>query len=247
MLGPCVSDLDVLWRLEGRDRELREVRARRGGIPTGHAVAQSALAGARASASVLEERARAGLLARRNAEKEIEALAQQENKFQNQLTLVKENDEYTALLHEIAAVRKKRDELETFILERMNEEEAQGRQEASARASVQAAEARAGDECARLDAEDAALAARERALEEERAGLLAGLSPALRGRYDRILKAKGSAVAELLRDACGGCGETLPPQVAIEVRRQRGVVACPGCGRLVVHPAEDASLPADPP
>jgi predicted nucleic acid-binding Zn-ribbon protein len=53
--------------------------------------------------------------------------------------------------------------------------------------------------------------------------------------YERIRKALGGkAVVAVRRNACGGCFKRVPPQVAVELRKNSRVMTCEHCGRLLV-------------
>jgi predicted nucleic acid-binding Zn-ribbon protein len=232
-------ELQSLWQAQGLDRALLGVRVRLAAFPAMREKIDLLVAQAKAGVTAADERGKASQLARREAEKTAESLVEQERKFQIQLTQVKKNEEYSALLHEIAGAQKKRSELETFVLEKMEQENAVSADVQKARAALADAEKAARSERARIDAEEATAKAQEKDLLAQREVALSGLPPVLRARYERILVAKkGHAIAELAGDSCAACGGRIPPQAAIQVRRRLAVVECPDCGRLLLHPPE---------
>jgi len=228
-------DLDRLVRAQEIDRVLTGTRGRLERLAPRRKAADDGVASARLALEQAEAHAKAVALARRTAEKDVETLGEQERKFQTQLTQVKKNEEYTALLHEIEAAKQKRSERETAVLETMDEEGRAAAAIAAAKAALAAAEKLAASEQSTIAAEESVVRAEEQALAARRDAVLADLPPALRARYDRLLGAKrGVAVAVLEKDACAACGSHLPPQKAIAVRRGEGVVECPDCGRILV-------------
>ena len=132
-------ELESLWRAQGLDRALLGVRERLGAFPARHMKVDQAVASAKAQMAAAEDRGKASS-SRRDAEKTAESLAEQERKFQIQLTQVKKNEEYAALLHEIASAQKKRGELETFVLEKMEQETAVVADAAKAKSALAEAE-----------------------------------------------------------------------------------------------------------
>jgi predicted nucleic acid-binding Zn-ribbon protein len=54
--------------------------------------------------------------------------------------------------------------------------------------------------------------------------------------YDRIRKSyrNGLAVVPVIRDACGGCFNAIPPQRQSEIRQRKKVMICENCGRILV-------------
>lgn len=54
--------------------------------------------------------------------------------------------------------------------------------------------------------------------------------------YDRIRKSyrNGLSVVPVLRDACGGCFNAIPPQRQSEIRQHKKIIVCENCGRILV-------------
>jgi len=54
--------------------------------------------------------------------------------------------------------------------------------------------------------------------------------------YERIRRSykNGLAVVPVLRDACGGCYNAIPPQRQSEVGQRKKVLVCENCGRILV-------------
>lgn len=87
-----------------------------------------------------------------------------------------------------------------------------------------------------LDSEQADLLRDREETLARRETLIAALEAPLRRRYLRV--ASGHAhrsLVPLSGDSCGGCGEAMPAQLALDVREGGAVVACEGCGRLVLR------------
>lgn len=54
--------------------------------------------------------------------------------------------------------------------------------------------------------------------------------------FDRIRKnyRNGLAVVPIVRDACGGCYNSIPPQRQSEIRQRKKIIVCENCGRILV-------------
>ncbi|MFN9710262.1 MAG: zinc ribbon domain-containing protein [Bacteroidota bacterium] len=54
--------------------------------------------------------------------------------------------------------------------------------------------------------------------------------------YERIRKSyrNGLAVVPIVRDSCGGCFNTIPPQRQSEIRQRKKIIVCENCGRIMV-------------
>ena len=64
----------------------------------------------------------------------------------------------------------------------------------------------------------------------------ASVDPRLLTSFDRIRKnfRKGLAVVPVVRDACGGCFNAIPPQRQSEIRQHKKIIVCENCGRVLV-------------
>ena len=62
------------------------------------------------------------------------------------------------------------------------------------------------------------------------------VEPRLLTSYDRIRKnyRNGLAVVPVVRDACGGCFNAIPPQRQSEIRQRKKIIVCENCGRILV-------------
>jgi predicted nucleic acid-binding Zn-ribbon protein len=54
--------------------------------------------------------------------------------------------------------------------------------------------------------------------------------------YERIRKSyrNGLAVVPIMRDSCGGCFNTIPPQRQSEIKQHKKIIVCENCGRILV-------------
>jgi len=62
------------------------------------------------------------------------------------------------------------------------------------------------------------------------------IEPRLLHSYDRIRSnyRNGLAVVPVVRDACGGCFNAIPPQRQSEIRQRKKIIVCENCGRILV-------------
>ena len=62
------------------------------------------------------------------------------------------------------------------------------------------------------------------------------VEPRLLHSYDRIRGnyRNGLAVVPVVRDACGGCFNAIPPQRQSEIRQRKKIIVCENCGRILV-------------
>jgi predicted nucleic acid-binding Zn-ribbon protein len=153
--------------------------------------------------------------------------------------MVKKNEEYQALLHEIEMVKGKRSDLETRVLQQLEAEEAlEGKRPALEQALAKAEEA-VRERVALIDQRESEARQRLEGLDAKRESELHGLTPQTRSRYDRIHQSRqGTAVVVIDKNACGGCYRALPPQIMQEAKKRDRLLNCEGCGRLVIYPPD---------
>lgn len=235
------EELQALWALHGLDERTVAIESALSRIPAERQVLSARLAAGRAVLEAQKRRLHDLLLTRRQIEKDIEALQVEEVRFQGQLPLVKKNEEYQALLHEIADRKSRRSERETNLLELMEEEQSLADAGPRAESELRVVVEEAGQRTSGLDAEEARGRSQAASLDAERQGWVVKLAPALKSRYQRTRTSlDGRAVVPILKGACGGCYRGQPPQVLQEARRGERLLLCDGCGRMLVWPPEEA-------
>jgi predicted nucleic acid-binding Zn-ribbon protein len=62
------------------------------------------------------------------------------------------------------------------------------------------------------------------------------VDPRVLASYERIRKnyRNGLSVVPIVRDACGGCFNAIPPQRQSEIRQRKKIIVCENCGRILV-------------
>ncbi len=72
------------------------------------------------------------------------------------------------------------------------------------------------------------------------------VDPRLLTSFERIRKnyRNGLAVVSIVRDACGGCFNAIPPQRQSEIRQRKKILVCENCGRILVDDDLDTQAEA---
>jgi hypothetical protein len=233
------AEIDALWRLHGLDEQVVQLDAALARLPEERAALAQRVAGEKARLETVKTRLSDLQKKRRDLEREAQALGETERRFQGQLQSVKKNEEYQALLHEIAATKGRRSDLETEVLLALEaEDEAQG-QRPRIEQSIAEAERDATTRLAALERDEAGLRARRERLEAERDEGMGALAAATRSRYERVRSSRGGrAVVPIAKGACGGCFRAQTQQVLQEARHRDKLLTCEGCGRLMVWPPD---------
>lgn len=139
-----------------------------------------------------------------------------------------------ALADELAALQARRVELERHLLELWQQNEDAARDLEAEQAAADAAQHRLARESEHL-----AVRCRraDRAVPEitnELLQLLQRLPRQVAGKLEKIAQRYADPVADLHLGACATCGQSLPPQKAVDADREVALVVCQGCGRFIV-------------
>lgn len=149
---------------------------------------------------------------------------------------VKTNKEFQALMSEIQYLASQIDKEETRLIAIDDESEARKREikritDRIANDKSALVAERSSLEGSLREAEDAL-----KIIEDEKLRIMPHISERVRALYARILRAKGdSGVANVVGDICQGCYSRVPPQKALEIRRNDDISTCEVCGRILVY------------
>lgn len=173
---------------------------------------------------------------------EIKEMEGRMKKYQDQLYKVKNNREYDAVTQEIELVKAEIGKRETRLLELMDlEKEVNEKIEQSAK-SIESLEIRLREKKKELEKRLEKTEKDEIALQDQRDKVVRKIEPRILSAYNRIRKAKKDlAVVPVIRNGCGGCYKTLPPQRVLEVREMNRLYYCEVCGRILVWDEEKAN------
>jgi len=179
---------------------------------------------------------------RRRRESEIAAARDKISHFKDQSLMVKTNDQYKALLHEIEHQETLIRNLEDQILGEMIESESLERK-------LREAEVRLAEERQQGQGEIAVAEQRQRQDEQElgqvrseRSAVQSQIAVDIYETYERISKGrKGEAVVPVTDGTCGACHVHLRPQVFSEVMSSDRLHMCESCGRILYYIVKPAA------
>lgn len=175
----------------------------------------------------------------KDTETEIKMVDERIIKSNETLRMVKTNKEYQVLLREVDDNKKRKDALETELLEFLDEKEkcTAKAEESGKELSLLQEQVRA--EQASIDkktVDDKELLAEYRTRQTDIGDTL---DPFLMDRFRKISKMnQGQAVAQVRNEVCTGCFMNIPPQLYIEVQRCNKLIMCPQCSRILYHKSE---------
>ena len=230
-----LPELEALLELQRYDARLMDTQKRRDEIPRRREALKAALDQARAASEQAKKDLEKARLDRRAEEKEIEVVQGEGVKLERQLLDVKTNHEYQAMLSQIAALKSKRSDRETVVLEHFEREEtlaAQAKQ-AEQRIAEEERKLKAGE--GELEKEAASLDQAIHSLQSDRDAVRPRIPAPVLARYDRLAGSRdGIAVAEVRKNACGACFKALTPHAIQNARKMDAVQQCEQCGRILI-------------
>src|SRR6202158_5854987 len=227
-----LPDIDKLLELQGADHEIRKLQNEVAALPKRMAVIEQKLAGTKAHLEKVRTAAKGDEANRKKFEANIKDLQGKISKYRDQSLDVKTNEQYKAILHEIQFAEQEIRVNEDRILEVMVNVEAREKEVKAAEADLKAETAeieKEKEEARKVSAED------QKKLSEwngKRDALRHGISEDLLRHYERVMKFRGSGLAEVRDHKCMGCQVKLRPQTYNEVRNGEKVMVCESCSRV---------------
>jgi len=155
---------------------------------------------------------------------------------------VKTNDEYRAALNEIDYMNRARTELESSILELMEESDGRNEQLETLESDFKIEDDKIrADRKVHEDERDNLISQRE--VFELEAGTVEASLPDNKLRvFRRIASVRGGVALSLTaKGTCGACNITLRPAVFQQVKANKKIITCDSCGRILYHKDPEAS------
>ena len=230
--------------LQGHDVEAKRLREEMAALPKHVAALETRTKAVEGQRAVIVDLIAKEDALRRRQESDIKDQRAKVERTRKHMDLATTTVQVTAFEHEIAFAQAEIGRLEDAEIESMERSEGLDAQKqladgavADAAATLERERQRAADTVAQ---DKTALAA----VEERRNAVRAEIGEAALSPYDRIAKAKGTAVAEALNQKCMACQMMVRPQRWNDLR-DRGndeiMMTCESCGRLLYYdPARDA-------
>ena len=170
---------------------------------------------------------------RRRVEGELSDQQELLKKYQGQLMLVKNQQQYAAAWKEIDATRKHVKELEESALKSMTDIDAVQQQLDQRQAGHDDLQSRYDSAHADWQHSLGDLRAEAEQLRKRSAAIEATLPVPMRNEFQKIFRQRqGVAVARVMNDSCSSCRTRVRPALAQQLRRGE-LVHCEGCHRIL--------------
>lgn len=228
--------LDRLIELQKLDLAIAKLEAEARAIPKAIDALEGRLAKARDTFDAANVQADQLQKDRRVKERDLEEASQNTKKKQARLFEIKTNEEYSAVLKEIEALKVKSSKLETEILEQMEQADVSAKAVREADQVFRTAQSELQKERQEKETQLAALQKELAGLQVTRKGQASRLDGELLRLYARLMRNRDVAVVVVADGSCQGCGMALTPQAYNEVKRNDRMFTCPSCNRILYFP-----------
>ena len=228
--------LTALYNLQKIESKLDEIAILKGELPIEVRDLEDEIHGLRARETRIEEEIN-GI--NEFIEQKKAAIAQSQDlikKYEKQSDNVKNNREYEAITKEIETQTLDLKLAERHIKDANEEIADKARVLDAAKKNIATKEANLKVKKGELDKIIAETEKEEAECRANSDKARAAVDPRLLVSFDRIRKnfRNGLAVVPVLRDACGGCYNAIPPQRQSEIRQHKKIIVCENCGRVLV-------------
>jgi predicted nucleic acid-binding Zn-ribbon protein len=229
--------LEILERLlvvQDRDRRLAQLKAELARIPSEIAGVDRRVRDETARLESAKQELKQLEADRKKLEIDADSKRAQITKYRTQLSLIKSNTEYQALLKEIAKAEEEIKQVEDVELEFMEKLERLQPEVKQEQTQLKEVTAKGETDKADLQKRKAIIEQELSELRAEREKLATQVDAEALARYERILRSKGdTAIVPVQHGNCGGCHLQIPPQLIHNAKNGNELTSCDYCGRIL--------------
>lgn len=228
--------LSALVKLQKIDSKLDEINILKGELPMEVSDLEDEIQGLHSRKNRIEEEINGiseFIESKKQAIKDAEALV---TKYEKQSEAVKNNREFEAINKEIEMQQLEGKLAEKHIRDANEELAEKVKMLDAAKKQIAAKEGVLNHKKSELEKIIADTEKEETHFKEVSEKARGGMDERLLFSYDRIRTSyrNGLAVVPVVRDACGGCFNAIPPQKQSEIRQRKKIMVCENCGRILV-------------
>ena len=226
--------LRALVALQEKDKVLDAIQKEIDAVPPRIAACKADLEGEKRHMDAAK--AKIAELEKRKKAKELDVAAKEDSarKRSAQLNELKSNDAYKAMQAEINQDKQAASDIETEILQLMEDIDKARAEEKAAVAEFKKTEEFAKKDLEKLEAELSHAKGRFETAKAERDAAAAPIPADMMKVYNHIrARGKPDAVVPVVGDHCAGCQINLAPSMLIELAKLKSLVTCESCQRIL--------------
>lgn len=227
------DQVEKLWELQQVVTQLGDCERQLATKPESFAAVDAEYEAANQETQKLQESLEAIATERRRVDGELSDQQEMLKKYQGQLMLVKNQQQYAAAWKEIDSTRKHVKELEDSVLKSMAEADAVQKQLDERRGGFDDLKARYDAAHAEWQSSLGELRSEIEQLRKKQEQIESGLPSNLLREFQRVARQRhGIAIVETTGDTCTGCRTRIRPALAQQLKRGE-FVTCEGCSRIL--------------
>jgi|KBSSwiStaDraftv2_1062776.scaffolds.fasta_scaffold91956_2 predicted nucleic acid-binding Zn-ribbon protein len=227
-------EIEKLLRLQETELQIKHYSSRVDLLPKQLAALEAKLNTTLQAVEANKQKASKVAADRKRLEGSIQDLEQKNSKYRGQLTEVKTNDQYRALLHEIDFNQSQIKKIEDDILVLMEQDEELRHEARSIQAELQNEKALVESQKRAAEAEVKQDMAILEELHTREEGIRRSVDVAVLSTYSRIVSfRKGVALARATQGSCQVCHVRIRPHVISQVMSGESIITCDSCSRIL--------------
>jgi len=227
-------EVEKLLKLQETDLQVHHYTGRIELLPKQLAALETKLGGTLQSLESNQQQIAKAALDKKRLEGNIQDLEQKNSKYRGQLTDVKTNEQYKALLHEIEFNETEVRKIEDSVLSLMEQEETLRKEAQTIQKQLQQEKLLVDSEKKAAEAEvtkDREILAE---LERQRETLMQSVDASVLRTYRQISKFRnGVALARATQESCQACHVRIRPHVVSQVMAGDQIITCDSCNRIL--------------
>lgn len=232
-----IEKLSILYELQLIDNQLDELEELRGDLPAAVNDLKFQINTIEEQIETKEAEKKSSISKRKQNDEDVDRIKANLKRFKSQLYQVRNNKEYDALTKEIDHSEEQiiKLEAESSALEDLVQKLKKEINEVEPQLDTLSKDLKEKE--TELKQIIKANEREEARLKDKRDKLAVKVRKADYNTYSRIRKALGGkAVVPLIRAACSGCHNVVPPQRQLEIKSSKRFFSCESCGRILVSP-----------
>jgi len=182
----------------------------------------------------LEEQKKQLLVNRKDKENQLLSKEEGIAKLNNQLSALKTNKEYSAMLSEIDSAKADKSVLEEEILNNFDQVDSLGDKITTEQTRLNEEEQVFNSQKKEVDDRIKEIGEALKKFEAQRSQILPDIERTILSQYEKILISRdGHALSPVKDFACMGCHLTVTPQIVNEIKMKDRIVVCEACARIL--------------